>query len=236
MCQKELFRNVRLTNYCQAIRFAKSLLAHIKNGDPRRELQLLVRHICLDTENESIEDHMDLSYLHCRVASVLPLLQCLESFTYTIHCWDIWLVHNMVGHYISQTAPLSLATICFVVSYFPSCWWYHFLVHIFPDSQHWNKPISQGSFWLDPMVLKFSHCAYNPLHLQSLPLDIFSCTYPAGITHWSPPSAAEGWILDQCCCHMPYRWDRKILPAVSHEWRSFSFLDCHTRCMAYAHN
>jgi hypothetical protein len=71
MCQKELFRNVHLTNYCQAICFTKSLLAHIKNGDPRRELQLLVRHICLDMENESIEDHMDLSFIFAKYPTPL---------------------------------------------------------------------------------------------------------------------------------------------------------------------
>jgi len=120
-CQRELFRNVRLTNCRQAIRFTKSLLAHIENGDPRKELHLLVRHVCLDTENEPIESHMNLSLLHSTFAFLLPLLQRLESFTYTIHHWDVWFVHSMVGHYISETAPLSLVTICFVVSYFLSC-------------------------------------------------------------------------------------------------------------------
>jgi len=117
-CQKELFRHVSLSSTRQVRQLIKSLLFHMgpTYPEPTLKLQLCVEQIVLEKDPSCNANLYDEHRFHYEFSTILPLFQRLKTLTYVTTKWDPFMFHRMMGHGISEWAPLSLTKLRVVVS------------------------------------------------------------------------------------------------------------------------
>lgn len=123
VCQKILFRNVKLDSVRQMMAFVEGLLMHVARSPDESTLKLVswIEHIGIGWDVKSSQNRtgMDDLVLLYRFSTILPLLQNLKSFSYSVRQQNLFTPRGIFQRYIATVAPCSMRSITISVGCSP---------------------------------------------------------------------------------------------------------------------
>jgi hypothetical protein len=123
LCQEVLFRNVKLDSIGQMMVFVEGLLMHVAQSRDESTVKLVswIEHISVgwDVQSSKHGTGMDDLVLLYRFSTILPLLQNLKSFSYSVRQRDLFTPRGIFQRYIATAAPYSMTSITILVGCFP---------------------------------------------------------------------------------------------------------------------
>jgi hypothetical protein len=141
--RRALYTHVNFDSERQLYLFTRALVAQIRRSSlsMHPDISLWVRHVTLQPHGRIIH-HKMLMYMRL-LATVLPLLQNVESITWVLTRWRNEELHEYFGEMVGPCIPLSLTSLHLWVSY---------CLHILNSADHPNfswkiVPRALGTTW-----------------------------------------------------------------------------------------